>query len=518
MFGFRWIGVLFGVLISVTSLQAKVIVLSTGSNSSLDRRAVPLKYADSDAIDFGQAMAAIGGTEPTDVITLQNPTINEFIAGLKSAENRTKFVSSEKFSKFVFFYSGHADERGFHFRDGYFSKNALNAFLERLLVKTKVVILDSCFAGIMTNKGVKTTPGFGVPKMDFDEPTGSIYLTAASSQDLAFESRSMKGGLFSRNLIAGLYGAADGNHDGVVTATELYEYSFRETQLASYFLPASNVQKPEFVAELRGRGAVALSYPSNAQGKVRLTSDLGGSILVASAQGISSFNDVKARGLEQTLSLPVGLYRLQINDGQRSGTTEVAVNSKKLAIVTADDIIWKDVSSNFAAKSPAMEYRHKVGLAYILGFDKGDESGKVLFLTERSDRWQLPTVSFQAKKSHEVPKDQSGNHLLSSLQFMLGFKAPLWHSANNYVQWRLGPEMGIASAKVLHISQDCHGLCDEGKRDLFYVAAATTSLGLFKDLLVLGFGVEQWFQSNGEEFIINHRYLKRFSVGTFVAL
>jgi hypothetical protein len=200
--------------------------------------------------------------------------------------------------------------------------------------------------------------------------------------------------------------------------------------------------------------------------------------------------------------------------------TEVAVNSKKLAIVTADDIVWKDVRPTFEAKSPVAENRHKVGLAYVLGADKDDEAGKLIFLTEPASHWQWPILSVQVQNSHDIPTDQNGEHLISSLQVMLGLKAPLWRSANGNLQWRLGADIGVVSAKVLQVSHDCYryyGQCSVERKEMLSAAAVATDVSLFRDRVVLGFGVERWMKTNGGE-LTDHLYFSRYSLGTFVTL
>lgn len=328
-----------------TSVSAEVVVLSVGSDRSFDKRTKPLQYAASDAKSFADTMVNVGAVPKSMVSLGRNLLLEEFESSLKSGLDRLKASADQSKNKFVFFFSGHADERGLHFRDGYFSKESLDRFIAKLPAKTKVLIIDSCFAGLLSTKGVKATKGFGAPKLNFDEPSGSIYLTASSGSEFAYESQKLRGGLFSHNVIDGLHGKADTNGDGVVTATELYEYAFRETRLTSRIISMPGEQNPEFVANLQGRGAVALSFPVLAKGNIRMMSDLGGKINLYASKGLNTFEHTKMKGIDDTISLPTGDYQIEVVDGKNRGMGQIRVASTSTTLVTRDDMTWNSTPS-----------------------------------------------------------------------------------------------------------------------------------------------------------------------------
>lgn len=232
----KFIAVCFLLFTIAPTASARVLVIAMGANTSVDKAAKPLEYAVSDAEEFAAAMAKVGAIPERDIMKFANPRISEFKDALQRIKEGAKKSSEQALSKIIVFFSGHADERGLHFKDGFFEKKGLQDLMASLGARTSVVIIDSCFAGLLSNKGIRPTTGFGMPKLDFDEPSGSVYLTAASSQDLAFKSRRLKGGLFSKAVITGLYGKADSNGDGIVTATELYEYAYRLSGDAAFKL------------------------------------------------------------------------------------------------------------------------------------------------------------------------------------------------------------------------------------------------------------------------------------------
>ena len=71
--------------------------------------------------------------------------------------------------KFVFYYSGHSDERGLHLRDGLLAKEELHQRLASIPAKTKLVVLDSYYV-----PGAETT---GVLGGYYDAMNESVIVT-----------------------------------------------------------------------------------------------------------------------------------------------------------------------------------------------------------------------------------------------------------------------------------------------------------------------------------------------------
>lgn len=447
-----------------TTAWAEVVVLSVGSDQSLDKRAKPLSYASSDAKAFADTMIQVGAVPSSMVSFEKNPLLAEFEAKLKLGLERLKASADTSKNKFVFFFSGHADERGLHFRDGYFSKDALDRVVASLPAKTKVMIIDSCFAGLLSTKGIKDAKGFGAPKLDFDEPTGSIYLTASSSSEFAYESQKLRGGLFSRNVIDGLQGKADANSDGVVTATELYEYAFRETRLTSRMIALPGEQNPEFVANLRGRGAIALTFPVLARGHVRMMSDLAGSVRLYAAKSLNSFEHAKVKGVDDTISLPTGDYQIEVVDGNRRGMGQIRVASTATTLLTRDDVSWNSVpnaGSDVRARGvessihaePKAERKNVQASIGTMGGKYLD--GQVAFERETANGWLWPVLSFDVKERISRKKTVEEDILDSSQALLVGFGSALFGTEHNAVTMS-----GLVSGGVAHLRT--HSLSHEG--------------------------------------------------------
>lgn len=336
---------LFTAMIAGSRALALTMLLAAGSNYSFDASLPPLSYAASDAEQFTGAMRSVGLMSNDETVFKPNPSHEEL---LRAFDQATAVFSVDKglgARKFIFYYSGHADERGLHLRDGLFTIDELHKRLASVSARTKVIILDSCYAASLAMKGVRPVKGMLGPKIDVDEPTGTLFLTASSARDVALESSVTHGSLFTRQLISGLYGEADGNRDGVVTATELYEYAFRKTQLASYLLPISMPQKPEFISDLKGRGAVTLSFPAGRMGRLQFPSDLAGKISIQALASASSVELQKQRGVVADVPLPIGAYQLLIRDKAQTGRAHVTVSSDRIAAVIPGEIAWRSDAS-----------------------------------------------------------------------------------------------------------------------------------------------------------------------------
>lgn len=496
--------------------HSEVVVVAAGSNRSIDPKTKPLEFASRDASSFADTMIKVGAVPSAMVKLAKNPRLSEFEETLKNSLQLLKTSANQTSNKFIFFFSGHADERGLHFRDGFFSKESLDRFVAKLPAKTKVLIIDSCFAGLLSNKGIKSTTGFGSPKLNFDEPSGSIYLTASSGSDFAYESQKLGGGIFSTNIVNGLRGKADSNGDGVVTATELYEYAFRETRLTSRIISIPGEQSPEFVANLQGRGAVALTFPMMAQGSVRMSSDIHGKVKLYAAKGIKDFEHMKVGGSDDTILLPTGDYQVEVVDGPRRGIGDVRVASTSTALLTKDDIVWNsgvDASMvrtrGIAAekRSDAMKDSQRlisVSAGTAGGFSRSDFEASIA--TENRNGWLWPILSVGYGRTIEAATSRStdemhtaseentnvnASKINSSHGLMLGLGVPLWSNQTKSIAIH---NLVSAGGRFVSLS----GVHSEvaSRVEISSVVRDEVRVSLFTGRLFLSVGGEKYFSAS----------------------
>ncbi len=336
-------------LLQTHPLMSQTYVLAVGSNQSFNKNFEQLKYAERDAERFGQTLLQHGGIDASQLTVVKSPSLATLRALFKDLE--LSWIQGTK--KFVFYFSGHADEDSLHLVDGPLAKTEFWQMINKLRADTKVMILDGCYTGAFLNKGVSQSAAIDVPKIEFDEPSGSVYLSATSSSQVAFESDKLQSGLFTHNLIDGLNGDADINHDGVVTLWELYEFSFQRTKLASLAIPGSQIQRPEFSAKLSGSGAIAMTFPNGRSGVVELNGDIAGDLHILSENGLAEINFYKARGRSQKLVLPAGAYQITLKDKNRIGFYKADIDGKNQNLLASNDFIWANLMGDLESKGPS---------------------------------------------------------------------------------------------------------------------------------------------------------------------
>ena len=107
--------------------------------------------------------------------------------------------------------------------------DVLYANLAKLKARSVTVYLDACFSG-ESPKGslTRAASSIGLSHVPEKTRTGITVVTAARGDQLASWDEETKHGLFTRYLLEGLYGAADGadygDGDGEVTLAEIQSY------------------------------------------------------------------------------------------------------------------------------------------------------------------------------------------------------------------------------------------------------------------------------------------------------
>jgi hypothetical protein len=316
-------------------------LIAVGVDRSFDTHLATLRYAEQDALRVAATATATGMVAATEARTAVDVTRAEF-AQLFAAPSRGGALE-----RFVLYFSGHADDRGLHLADGVVSHDELHRLLDGVRAKTKIIFIDSCFAGAVAAKGVECAPAFALPALDLDELSGTVYLTASSAHAVAFESDELGGGVFTHFLVKGLAGLGDGNGDGLVTIDELYQFVYREMRLRAMTQPIAAEQKPEIHADLHGKGALVVAMPRGRVGQLRVDSGVMGRIEVASVSGLGTYRVETDGAAARTVALPAGAYRAVIRRGNRIGEASVSVDDRATATLLAGDFTWHDRDGAF---------------------------------------------------------------------------------------------------------------------------------------------------------------------------
>lgn len=328
------------------------ILVSVGVNRSFDERLQPLRYARSDAEKVAAAAVAVGLADSATTYVGKSGFLADFRSLMAVVQREAQGRPKAEPWRFVFDFSGHADDRGLHFEDGVLPNDELHRLLDQLTAKTKIIVIDTCFAGAIATKGVEAAPAFALPKLDLDELSGTVYLAASSSRNVAFESDELGGSVFTHYLVRGLGGHADANKDQLVTIDELYQYVYREMRLRAMTLPMASAQRPEIHADLHGAGALIVARPRAKAGMTPVLSvDPGimGAIDVASMTGLGTFR-VRSNGeTALMMPLPEGPYRAVIRRGRLIGEASFNLTSTVQTKLLASDFTWHESQSESTA-------------------------------------------------------------------------------------------------------------------------------------------------------------------------
>jgi DNA-binding beta-propeller fold protein YncE len=109
--------------------------------------------------------------------------------------------------------------------------------LEHCRARRQVLILDSCFSGAFAH-GAKGDAELGLRDRFLGQGRGRVVLTASTATEYSFEgdptdAAVTAGSVFTAALVQGLHtGAADTDHDGLISVDEAYAYVFDQVQAA----------------------------------------------------------------------------------------------------------------------------------------------------------------------------------------------------------------------------------------------------------------------------------------------
>ncbi len=267
---------------------------------------VPLRYAHSDAQKMRDVLVELGGVQAKDAILLLDPSAEALKASLESLRSETH--NSEEV---IFYYSGHANQKGLHLQGGDLPLSEIRAFLKDETKQVRVAILDSCESGAMTQvKGGTMRPGVDIQWAHEPAVKGAVLITSSTAEEASVERDDLGGSLFSHFFVSGLRGAADSNQDRKVTLQEAYSYSYEHT-LARSTESRTGLQHPTYEYQITGQKQLVISWlkmPS----VMTFGNGVAGSYLVfdrARDQVVAEVN--KQRGPQRKLWLPEGDYYIK---------------------------------------------------------------------------------------------------------------------------------------------------------------------------------------------------------------
>jgi len=288
-----------------------------------------LRFAVSDAARFATVLQELGGVEERDTILLEQPSVGELEKALETLRARTEAdrrdpAGAPRRTEFLFYYSGHADEKGLLLGDDRYSYRSLRDHMDAVPADVRIAVLDACASGAITRlKGGKRRPPFLADESS--EMRGHAFLTSSSEDEVAQESEGLGGSFFTHYLTSGLRGAADVSGEGKVTLNEAYQFAFHET-LGGTVDTRGGAQHPAYDIQLSGTGDVVMTDIRQTSAGLVLSESLTGRCFVRNSRDELVVELQKPRGRAVQLGLEPGAYRVQcdLQSGGVATTAEVA--------------------------------------------------------------------------------------------------------------------------------------------------------------------------------------------------
>jgi hypothetical protein len=296
-----------------------------GSNDGGHER-VRLRYAESDARAMAEVMQELGGVEFDDSLVLLAPTSYDLETSLLMMGRRIRQAHADaRRVEFLFYYSGHSDERGLLLGEERVAYTDLKASIVAIEADVNIAILDSCFSGAFTRlKGGSRQLPFMIDESI--QMQGHAFLTSSSADEAAQESDHIEGSYFTHYMIAALRGAADSTRDEQVSLNEAYHYAFSET-LARTETSHVGAQHPSYNIQLTGTGDLTMTDLRVASCSIIFGEQIDGRLFVRGPMGNLVAEVRKVFGTGVVLALPAGRYSLTLDSEGRSWETKVALST-----------------------------------------------------------------------------------------------------------------------------------------------------------------------------------------------
>ena len=231
-----------------------------GANAGTGERS-PLRYAETDAGKVAQTLVELGGLDPADLFLLQGRPLSSLREVLDLARRRVAGWHEVADTRVVliFYFSGHSDGEALELGRERLGFGELRRWLGSTGAEVRLAIVDSCKSGaLLAAKGGSPGPAFQIRLTDELSSSGEALLTSSAADELALESREIRGSFFTHHLVSGLRGAADSSGDGNVTLAEAYQYAYART-LAATSGTLIGPQHPVYDYRLSGQGELVLS-------------------------------------------------------------------------------------------------------------------------------------------------------------------------------------------------------------------------------------------------------------------
>jgi len=240
--------------------------LVVGVSRYRDAKVPKLELSDKDAKAFGEFLETQKGVFKETRVTY---LLNE--KATKSEVEKYLYYTLPKAGKsdtVILFFSGHGAydplrPQEFLFlaydaEPAYLGTTAVKMsgleFLKGIEAERVLIIADACYAGGFSRMKPKSpAPSFDSFLQEVRNSSGRAIITSGNEKQLSWEVPNLNNSVFTHNLLLGLKGEADRDHDGIVTLSEAYQYAYEKTKNET-----AGHQHPQLEGKIIG--AFPLSY------------------------------------------------------------------------------------------------------------------------------------------------------------------------------------------------------------------------------------------------------------------
>lgn len=214
--------VIFLFLTCITSLQAKVYVVSVGI-ADYPGTENDLRISDNDAKTIAKVFLTTKDAS-VKVLTNEDATQSALLSTM-----HTLFEDAQSNDAVVLYFSGHGTPGALVCHDGLLTYQHIFKMLKGCRASRKVIIADACYAGKMRTTSQQTS--------SYNNQNVMLFLSSRTNE--TSQETKYKNSLFTIFLERGLRGGADKNRDRQITAREIYDFVHDGVREAS-----SNKQHP----------------------------------------------------------------------------------------------------------------------------------------------------------------------------------------------------------------------------------------------------------------------------------
>jgi hypothetical protein len=294
-----------------------------GSNEGAPARP-KLWFAEKDAERFQRALRELGGFADERVAVVRGPHADAFRDALAVTEAKVAAARGRgEPTLLVVYFSGHAGPGGLEFGADALPFPELRALVARSSAEARVVIVDACEAGALTQvKGATPSAAvdFALPEAPVE---GTAFIASTAIGEAAQESAQLGGSFFTHHLDVGLRGAADADEDGQVTLAEAFRYTASRT-VAATTATAEGPQHPTYDFRMAGRGDVVLADLRRAEAHLRIPADPGSLYVLRGPRDWRA--EIQAGPTPLRLAMPAGRFEVErrSRDGRARGDLSLA--------------------------------------------------------------------------------------------------------------------------------------------------------------------------------------------------